>query len=431
MRTGPLKSLAVLIASAGLALAQAPIAPPPVVYPLDAPQEAAPAAGPAWGAPAPAAPADGDRLWVSAEYLLWWFKKSPVPVPLVTTTSSPDQTPTAGLGVEGTSGVLGFGGVDTGTRQGARFGAGLWLDDRREIGLEGNYLFIASRTVTRSVVSGGGPDSQALAVPFFADDLGTESTFVLASPGALAGGASLSLSSRLQGAELNGLVRVSPEGAFRLAVLGGFRYLELREGLTFTTASVGIQTPDQGDNAGLVLNTVDRFDTENQFYGFQVGARAEYQLGRLLLSAAGKVAVGDMHQVVTVNGSATTNFFNAPAGGPFVGVPVQTIPGAGIFSQATNVGRVSQEQFAAVPELNVTVGYELTDGLRAFVGYDLLYASAVLRPGNQIDRTVTLSQTVQNVVAGGVAATGDRPVAFPTASSFWAQGLTFGVEWRY
>ena len=103
------------------------------------------------------------RFYVGAEYLLWWTKKSPIAVPLVTTTTDLSQMPPATIGANGTSVVLGNQGLDTSTRSGARFTVGWWCDARGELGLEANYFFLASRTVTRSVASNGGPNDPLLA----------------------------------------------------------------------------------------------------------------------------------------------------------------------------------------------------------------------------------------------------------------------------
>jgi hypothetical protein len=144
--------------------------------------------------PAGAAGADrGGRWYASAEYLLWWFKDSPLPVPLLTTTANAGAMPAGALGDPDTSVLLGNQSLGTGAHQGARFTAGLWLDDRRQIAVEGSYFATVSKTIVRSVASDGSPDSAVLAVPFFDEDAGAESSFVLASPGASAGSAVLSL----------------------------------------------------------------------------------------------------------------------------------------------------------------------------------------------------------------------------------------------
>jgi hypothetical protein len=425
-------SVAALLIGVSVALGQAPAGSTPVPASPDPGQLALPTAEGVEIAPAvPDASVEGECFWVGAEYLLWRFKNSPLPVPIVTTTSSADQTPTAGLGVPGTSVLLGDETLDTGMRHGGRFALGMWVDRHHDIGIEASYFAFASRTLTQSISSNGQANAAILAVPFFADDLGSESTFVLASPAGLAGSAALSLTSRLQGAELNGAVKVCPEGPLRFDVLGGFRYLALREDLRLVTTSLGIQAPDDGSNNSLVADTVDRFATHNQFYGGQVGARAEYRFGSLLIGGSVKVAVGGTYQTVNIASATATNFFNTPPGGPFTGVPVQIIPGTGVFGQATNVGRRAPQVFAVAPEVGVNVGYQLPWGVRAFVGYDFLYLSSVLRPGNQIDHTITFAQTVQNSIAGNSAADGDRPIVPLLGSSFWAQGVNFGVEWHF
>jgi hypothetical protein len=349
----------------------------------------------------------------------------------VTTTSQPDLLPTAAFGQPGTSVLLGNQALDTGLRQGARFTGGLWLDDHAMIGLEGGYFFLASRRVTQAVNSNGQPDAPILAIPFFDADALVESTFPLASPAAVAGGAVLSLTSHLQGAEMNGAVRVTRDGAWDVKVLAGFRFVELRESLGFTTTSMGIEEPDQGGNNGLILNTHDQFNTRNQFYGCQVGVQTEYRLGNLFVNASGKVAVGDMDQRVTVTGLAVTNFFNTPPGCPFTGVPTPVLPGTGVFAQPSNQGKTTRHEMAVVPDVGVNVGYQVTRNIRAFVGYDFLYLSNVLRPGNQIDRFINTSQTVQGAIAGNTPGSGERPAVPLSGSDFWAQGIHFGLGLSY
>ena len=76
----------------------------------------------------------------------------------------------------------------------------------------------------------------------------------------------------------------------------------------------------------------------NDFYGWQVGTRAEARWGDFEFRASAKLALGEMHEVENLNGFAVTNFFNAPAGGPFTGVPTQIAPGSGTFVQPSNQG---------------------------------------------------------------------------------------------
>jgi hypothetical protein len=422
-----LSCLAVLAVVGGTVLAQEP-AGPGVPAPVVADGGSVEADG--GSVEADGRTADNNRLWLSTDYLLWWLKKSPLPVPLVTTTSDLTSQPPAALGQSGTSIVLGNQDLGLGSHSGGRFGAGGWIDGHRSIGLEGDYFFLASRTVTQGVASTGQPGAPVLATPFFNADTAAESSFPLASPGTLAGGASLTLSDRLHGAEANGVVAVVSSPGLRFEVLGGFRYLDFRENLTFVTASTGIEPPDQSNN-GLILNTLDQFDTDNRYYGWQVGVRGEYRFENLILGASVKLGLGDMDETTTINGAALTNFFNTPPGCPFTGVPAQVVPGSGTFAQPSNVGRTSRHVFVFVPEVAARVGYQFAPWARAFIGYDFLYVSNVARPGELIDRNFNVSQTVQNAVAGNSAAPGSLPAVNLTGSSFWAQGLNVGLEFRY
>src|SRR6516165_1338213 len=103
------------------------------------------------------------RLWVDAEYLLWWTKSARVP-PLVTS----GTTSSAGiLGREGTVVLVGNSGLDENPRSGLRIGGGFWLDDCHTLGLEGSYFFLGQRSSDSSFAGSGAPGTPVLARPFF------------------------------------------------------------------------------------------------------------------------------------------------------------------------------------------------------------------------------------------------------------------------
>jgi len=375
------------------------------------------------------------RGWVSAEYLLWWFKKSPEPVPLVTMGAVTDIPPGA-LGQPFTQTVLGGSSINPEEHSGGRFAAGYWLDSEQTFAVEVSYLFLSPHVVSQSVASRGQPGLPALFIPF--DNVtptpifdlpfstgGGERGLFLALPAAYAGSATLSYSSRLQGAELTGTANLVDGGRFRLDLVGGFRWLELHEDLTFSTFSNNV--PGFGP-AGLFINTRDQFATGNDFFGGQLGVRGEFRLERFVLSAAAKVALGDMSEVVNINGSSVTNLASTVGLGT-VGPTV--VSPSGIFAEPSNIGRHLTSRFAVVPEANVNVGFDLSAAIRIFAGYSFLYMSDVARPGNQIDRTLNFSQS-QNLALGFGALTGPARPAFSAGESgFWAQGLNFGLQFRY
>lgn len=199
--------------------------------------------------------------------MMWWFQDSPQPVALVTSVPAalippggitPDGFQVGSLPDANATVVLGGQDLDTGLRSGARFTLGTWLNDNQSLGFEGNYLFIARTTITQGVAAAGAAASPLLSIPFFdvtgqltptglpgeaARPIPTPPVLTLnfpaTIPGESAGVFTQQLESRLQGFELNALLGLSPMvtlGGFRLEAVGGFRYLNLRESLTFSSA---------------------------------------------------------------------------------------------------------------------------------------------------------------------------------------------------
>jgi len=79
-----------------------------------------------------------------------------------------------------------------------------------------------------------------------------------------------------------------------------------------------------------------------------------------------------------------------------------------------------------MPELGVSLGYDLTCRLRATVGYTLIYWSNVARPGDQIDTELNASQFPPGELVGA-----PHPEFRFQTTDFWAQGLNFGLEYRF
>lgn len=419
------------------------------------------------------------RFYVTGEYLLWWFKDSPQPVPLVTAIP-PGLVPPGGTDPFGVragsladptaSVILGGQDIDTGLRSGARFTVGGWLDDHQCLGFEGSYFFIAPTTKAQFVGADGSANSALLSVPFFdvtgqfmqgpppptpinttpnglpgpgarpilSPSIGAfvfTRDFPAAIPGETAAAFVQRLESRMQGFELNSLFGLSSRGTgngLRLEGLGGFRYLNLRESLGFSTFTSA--APLGSDD---FLATEDQFTTRNDFYGGQIGLRGEYRRNRLVMRAAAKVALGDVREQVTIAGSTASNIIPNTINGALGFSPTGAAPlfyAGGVFAQPSNIGTFSRDSFAVVPEVDINVGYQVFDWARVFVGYSFLYLSNVARPGNEINPAINVSRIPFNTdpaltfaIPGGPV----EPALHFSDSSFWAQGINFGLEIRY
>lgn len=362
-------------------------------------------AGEVWGEP-------GERFYASGEYLLWWTKAPRFP-PLATT--SPPAS--AGiLGQPGTRVLFGGSTVDQDARSGGRFTAGYWLDSCQQCAIEGSFFFLGDRSTNFSANSTNFP---LLARPFFNLNQGIEFAEITAAPGLSSGRITVSSPSRLWGAEVNVRHNWCCGCSYRVDWLAGFRYLDLSEGLDITESIQSGPNAPAFPNSQIFVN--DSFHTKNQFYGGQVGTIAEFQRGRWFLDARGKIALGDTHQVIDINGSQVIIGPNGSTS-RFAG---------GLLALNSNIGHHTRERFTVVPEVGVDLGYQVTDHWRAFVGYSFLYWSNVVRPGDQIDRGLDVTRIPNFPVPGTAPLPQPRPTVPFRGTDYWAQGINFGLEFRY
>jgi len=359
-------------------------------------------------AQAPSTPAAAGQFTVGAELLIWWFKDSPTPVPLVT-----DGT----VGEPDTQVFLGGGGVNTGANPGFRITAAYGLSERST--LEGNVFYIPTRSTSASVASTGKLGSIDLIIPYFDAVTNQETGTEISLAPVYRGGASTELTNNLLGAELNATWALAPSGAWRMDAIGGFRYLRLRETYSFTSESP-YNPPFPQD----IWLTNDNFDTSNNFYGAQVGLRALIDQGSFFASGTVKVALGAMVQKVDINGSLVTNDFTDFG-------PTVTYPG-GYFALPTNIGSYSHTAFSVVPEVALNLGYRITPSASLFLGYSFIYASNVVRPGNQINRTINTTQSTAYTEDPNAKLAGPAQPTFQLKdSAFWAQGINVGLAVRF
>jgi hypothetical protein len=205
---------------------------------------------------------------------------------------------------------------------------------------------------------------------------------------------------------------------YGVSLLGGFRYLELIEGLDLTLSEISAVPPPFLGNPSVA--SAQSFHTRNYFYGGQAGADVTWCHGCFLVNATGKVALGDVYELAGINGSTTTRAFTGAT---------STIHSA-LFAQPSNIGRHSRDNFAVVPEINLTLGYAITHNVQASLGYSFLYLSNAMRPGDAIDRSINTSQ-IPTPVGPSPLIGAARPTFLGKDSDFWAQGIRFGLQIRF
>jgi hypothetical protein len=396
-----------------------PVFAPPAAYGPSGfnPWAPAPADGNPWTAdPGPfALPPEGPNLlypcfYLTGEYLLWWTKGENTPVLL--TTSSPSD-----FGVLGnpTTRVL-FGGnqINDQARSGARFNFGWWLNDDRTFAIDGSFFFLGMQTTNFSANSGAFP---VLARPFSNVNSNQQFSELLALPNVATGIATIHNPSTLWGFDVNLKHQLCCGCNWRINGLMGFRYLYLGESINFTENIQGEPTaPAPFTNETILV--FDRFATFNQFYGGQVGVDGRYQYGRWTFGGFTKLGLGSTVQTLDISGF---QHFMSPSGAAsaFQG-GLLALPGA-------NIGHHHKSAFSVVPEVGINVGYQFTPHLRAFVGYNFLYWTNVIRPGDQIDTRLNVDK-IPNFPTSSPPSSVNLPSVPFRESNFWAQGFLCGLE---
>jgi hypothetical protein len=370
----------------------------------------------------------GDRTWARVDYLLWWVKNAPLPVPLVTTgdpnvgfdPNNVNTVNTAGaIGQPGTQVLFGDNSIKFPSFSGMRLTLGGWVEEPEFFGVEGSG-FVLERLSHSFAAASDKAGNPPLYFPILSAISGAERAIPIADQlRAFSGIVGVNSNLQLWGADLNGLFYLFGNSSLEVTLLAGFRYANLKENLQIDNA-----TTDLTFNNVTILN--DSFGTTNQFYGGQIGGRLAVHRDRFSLDITSKVALGLTHQAVDIQGEITQ-----PGPNPLVPPGLGTFPG-GLFAQPSNIGKRSADQFAALPSLELQLGYAITQRTRLFAGYDFMYWSQVVRPGNQIDHSVNLTQNAVLDPNGVGRLVGPaEPAPLFNRSDFWAQGIHFGVEFRY
>ncbi|NNE00346.1 MAG: BBP7 family outer membrane beta-barrel protein [Pirellulaceae bacterium] len=368
-------------------------------------------------------PQDG---WVSVEALHWWQDGMRLPALVTTSTGTGVTRDDAGVLGKPQTAIL-FGGEDVldSRFDGFRLKFGFWLDRCHTWGVGAEYFHIGLESEDFIASSNG---DRILARPFFNTQTGLEDSELVSFPGVISGTVTARATSELYGGGFHfKRLRCCQEGCkswlfcgcdehfcSRTEAMVGYRYLQLDEDIGITENLVSSQQNNPGS-----FNIRDSFDTRNQFNGIDFGWKHRVTRGYWTYDCLMRMAIGNTRQTVRIDGRTVISDPNNP--------PPTTLEG-GLLAQTSNIGIHKQDEFTIVPEFNANVGYQLTDHLRAMLGYSFIYWSNVVRPGDQIstDLNPNLLPPQANPLVGV-----QRPgFAFDT-TDYWVQGFSYGLEYRW
>jgi hypothetical protein len=354
-----------------------------------------------------------DCAWIDVEWLAWKVRSMPIAFPLAL------STPVAAgglIGGEGTRVLFGDENVDYGSYFNVfRLTGGFWCGEERKWGVEMSG-FIQEAKSELANFSAPITARQVLSRPLIDALTGQNSAVLIGFPGQFA--AEIFINSRLKmgGAEANMVRSCVYCDRFKLNFLAGVRYIDHDETLSITSRST-IPALDISDPT--LVDIFDEFACRNQFFGGQVGFEMELRHRRFFLDLTGKVAAGNQNENLNIRGFTNNRTLGVNS----------TVP-AGMLALAGNIVDTNDNEFAYVPEVTLKLGYQWTQRVSTFVGYNGLYISRLMRPGDQIDPVINpVFLPVSTQFGGDFGPV--RPINNFNKSDFWAQGVTFGVSIRY
>lgn len=369
------------------------------------------------------------RLWARKEVLLWWMDGQGAP-PLVTT--SPNGTPVGQSGVLGQPGtqVLFGGPLNDDFNVGGRFQLGYWLDKCNTIGIQAGFFFLGQNSTNYSA---SGDGSTILARPFFEANpaVNDQNSQLVSFPGTLSGSVGVNATTQILGGNIGlrkllcnkstcaptcGTECCSVPGVYccRWDLISGFQYFRLSDNVNINENLTVLGNSQAVPGTNIRLN--DRFNTQNNFYGYDIGTVGSCYRGRWFAEGMLSLGIGAVQRSALISGNTTTT---VPGGS-------RSVTNGGLLAQSTNIGEYDDTQFSVMPQVGCNVGYQVCRCARVFVGYTFLGISGIARAGEQIDPVVNSTQIGDGNLVGPA-----RPAFNWNDSFFWAQGVNIGLDCRF
>lgn len=356
---------------------------------------------------------ESNFFYADAELLLLWFKPVCASIPVVAIGNPSDAVPGA-IGQPGTKVVVGgqpphkFEFPLTPGWQ-VTFG---WGRGDGRIGFEfsGFIMAQASNSQTFNADSNGFPYTY---LPYTAPDNSFQALpFTI--PGVVTGGSVAVGSTKLWGTSSTLTLPFSIDrGDFALygTMQVGARYLDLTDQVNVTNSLRLVANP------AAVAVGMAHFETHNQFAGPQLGMTMGVTRGRFAVELTTRLAAGVTRQTRIIEG--------APLIDASLILPL-LVPGP-LLALPSDIGRSSTTRATLVPEIAVKTRFGITDWCSVTLGYSLLYWNKVICPGDQMSPFVNVTQLP---FRGPVTGPLDPHSPF-VHTDYFAQGMSFGIEFRY
>lgn len=348
------------------------------------------------------------RVWASANYVLWFPEGAHIPALVTTSLPGTSQNQAGRLNLPPTSVLFGQEELNGGSRSGARFHLGGWINQCSLFGVELSFTVLGNDETRFSAAD----EFPILGRPFLNVLNGEQDAQLINFPGLTAGQIDATIKSEFYTGEALLLKRTAGWGSSQLDWYLGYRTARLTDDIRILESATVLAGPATG--AQLVLS--DQFRSRNTFHGVDLGVRVSATSSPLLeLALSGKVAVGTTRSETMIAGFSRTN----SAGNT-------TTSEVGFLTQPTNVSALEEDTFSTVTEFGVTGKRMFRPGLSLTMGYTLFFWHDIVRAGDLIDPAINTSQFPPGVLIGE-----PRPRRQNSLSNFWAHGFQVGFEYLF
>lgn len=352
----------------------------------------------------PRSVSSGSTHWFGGiDYLMMWRRG--VRLPALVTTEVTDASGTREEVIVGDDRIM------TRMTSGVRITTGRWFDRDQTFGFVGRGWYGGRKQYGFDRDQSQTP---ILLRPFldYTDQFTpTPDTQVIAEPGRADGAVSITGDSEAFGLDLSFRRFLGAEFGTTMDLLYGYQFVRFNERLDISTQSVSLD--DDFAPVGSTFAVRDSFHTFNEFHGAQIGLQTDYREGFWSFQGFAKLAFGSLSREALRDGETTIQ----------VDSSISTDP-EGLLVRDTNRGRVTNQHFSWVPEIDATLGWHRYEGWDLTLGYHLLAVTDAIQPCGTIDRE--LGVNLSDPLTGAV-----RPSADLRYRTFYLHGIHFGLQRVY